>query len=235
MSSSLQLQPAYLYVPFSQLPGLPVFFQSLHELICRYLRDPFCGTVFLSAYFSVPLLGLFMVPGRFRCFPWEITAAVRMWKEMSSAKLCLSGAEVQINAPIFTLQLQQAECDTAVHRETGNQELPGLGEESRIFWAVQAHWGTCPLEAMSDSYPTLTKHHMLRNLMWAQWARFAFRLLPPHTSQTMQKGPGIKEKAAPGSHAPCHWRSCRFLLPYAAGCSGREGSLVPLRLAFYSL
>lgn len=34
--------------------------------------------VSLSNYLSIPLLGLFTVPGRFRCFSWESAAAVRM-------------------------------------------------------------------------------------------------------------------------------------------------------------
>lgn len=96
-----------------------------------------------------------------------------------------------------------------------------LGGGIQDFLSSPSPLRNMSLEAMSDSYPT----HMLRNLMWAQWARFAFRPLPPHTSQTMQKGAGIRGKAAPGSRAPWHWESCRFLLPYAAGCSGREGRL----------
>lgn len=126
---------------------------------------------------------------------------------------------MQINAPIFTVHLQQAECGTAVQRQGTRSCLP-WGRNSG-FLSSPSPLRNMSLEAMSDSYPT----HMLRNLMWAQWARFAFLPLPPHTSQTMQKGAGIRGKAAPGSRAPWHWESCRLLLPYAAGCSGREGRL----------
>lgn len=103
-----------------------------------------------------------------------------------------------------------------------------LGEASEVAWAQR----NVSSEATSDSYPTHVKCPMSRSLMWAQWARFALCLLPLHTSRMLQKGPSIKGKPAPCSLALCRWKSCKVLLPYAAGCLGRLSRASPVSLLF---
>lgn len=80
MSSGLQLQAASVCISYLLLPELPVP-EKAHLWVTKVTLPSiavYTMDIPLSPYCSVPLLGLFTVPWRFRCFSQGLAAVVRM-------------------------------------------------------------------------------------------------------------------------------------------------------------